>query len=54
MTEAKQRNETSRAPALRTLKASDLLAGQREIIIQHQGVSYRLRVTRNEKLILCK
>lgn len=31
-----------------------LFAGQREIIIMHQGEAYRLRITRQEKMILTK
>jgi hemin uptake protein HemP len=31
-----------------------LLQGQREIVIRHGGESYRLRHTRNDKLILTK
>jgi len=33
---------------------ADLARGFREVIIEHQGQIYRLRVTRNEKLILQK
>jgi hemin uptake protein HemP len=33
---------------------TDLARGFREVIIEHQGQIYRLRVTRNEKLILQK
>ncbi|MEM7443544.1 MAG: hemin uptake protein HemP [Pseudomonadota bacterium] len=38
----------------RTLNSSDLLAGRREIIIDHDGELYRLRHTKNGKLILNK
>ncbi len=31
-----------------------LFEGQRELIIQHQGEEYRLRITRHDKLILTK
>jgi hemin uptake protein HemP len=31
-----------------------LLAGGRELVIQHQGGEYHLRLTRNDKLILTK
>jgi hemin uptake protein HemP len=31
-----------------------LLAGSREIVIDHAGQAYRLRLTRNDKLILTK
>jgi hemin uptake protein HemP len=34
--------------------SGDLLKGQREIIIRHHGEVYRLRLTRNGKLILNK
>jgi hemin uptake protein HemP len=31
-----------------------LLAGARELVIDHAGQQYRLRLTRNDKLILTK
>lgn len=31
-----------------------LLGGRRELVIQHQGSEYHLRLTRNDKLILTK
>jgi hemin uptake protein HemP len=34
--------------------ARQLLRGQREIVIEHAGVRYRLRLTRRNKLILQK
>lgn len=39
---------------LRRLKVSDLLAGGREAILEHEGQDYRLRITSNGKLILTK
>jgi hemin uptake protein HemP len=42
------------APQLRRLKVSDLLAGEREVILEHDGQDYRLRITANGKLILTK
>jgi hemin uptake protein HemP len=36
------------------LKVSDLLAGGREAILEHDGQDYRLRITANGKLILTK
>ena len=36
------------------LDARRLLQGQREVIIEHAGVRYRLRLTRRNKLILQK
>jgi hemin uptake protein HemP len=37
-----------------TIESGDLFRGQREILIQHGDEIYRLRITRNEKLILHK
>lgn len=42
------------AQPVRTLSSGDLLAGGRELVIQHQGSEYHLRLTRNDKLILTK
>jgi len=36
------------------MKSSELLGTAREIIIEHGGSEYRLRVTSNDKLILTK
>jgi len=38
----------------RRVHSSELLAGQREIEIDHQGQLYRLRLTAQGKLILTK
>ena len=38
----------------RRLKVSELLAGQREAILEHSGQDYRLRITASGKLILTK
>jgi hemin uptake protein HemP len=38
----------------RHVSSHALLAGARELVIQHQGGEYRLRLTRNDKLILTK
>jgi hemin uptake protein HemP len=38
----------------RRLKVSELLAGEREVILEHEGQDYRLRITANGKLILTK
>jgi hemin uptake protein HemP len=55
------RNDQSEVPAPapqpakpRRLKVSDLLAGEREAILEHSGQDYRLRITANGKLILTK
>jgi len=39
---------------LKTVTSNELFAGQNEIIILHDGVAYRLRITSNNKLILTK
>ena len=36
------------------LQASELLSGHREVILEHDGQEYRLRLTSNGKLILTK
>lgn len=41
-------------PALRRLRVSELLAGDREVILEHSGQDYKLRITANGKLILTK
>lgn len=39
---------------MRRLSVADLLAGEREIILEHGGAEYHLRVTSNGRLILTK
>jgi hemin uptake protein HemP len=51
--------ENKRTPAAsagrpRRLKVSELLGGDREAILEHDGQDYRLRITANGKLILTK
>jgi hemin uptake protein HemP len=41
-------------PAVPELRSDDLLRGLREVVIRHGGQTYRLRHTRNDKLILTK
>ena len=36
----------------RRITSNDLFSGAREIIIEHDGRQYRLRITQNGKLIL--
>ena len=43
-----------RSAAQPRLKSQDLFRGTHELIIEHQGQEYRLRLTRNDKLILNK
>lgn len=43
------------APAIaRRIESKNLLDGSRELVIEHQGSEYHLRLTRNDKLILTK
>jgi hemin uptake protein HemP len=37
---------------VRTIRSAELLQGDREVCIDHEGEIYRLRLTRNQKLIL--
>lgn len=39
---------------LRRVIVAELLAGDREVILEHDGQDYRLRITANGKLILTK
>ena len=47
-------NAPARQPATGVFDSSMLLHGQREILIRHGDELYRLRHTRNDKLILTK
>lgn len=42
------------AVSTRHISSQSLLDGARELVIQHQGSEYHLRLTRNDKLILTK
>ena len=46
--------EATGLPSLRRVNVSDLLAGDRELILVHRESEYRLRLTNNDKLILTK
>ena len=41
-------------PSTGMVSAEQLFRGAKEIVIRHQGDDYRLRITRNDKLILTK
>jgi hemin uptake protein HemP len=41
-------------PVARRIESTRLLDGSRELVIEHQGNEYHLRLTRNDKLILTK
>jgi hemin uptake protein HemP len=40
--------------AVRRIASQALLEGARELVIEHEGSEYHLRLTRNDKLILTK
>lgn len=46
--------QASPAPSARRVSSQALLAGERELVITHEGSEYHLRLTRNDKLILTK
>ena len=46
--------EVASAAPVRRISSHRLLAGERELVIQHLGSEYHLRLTRNGKLILTK
>ncbi|WNL45388.1 hemin uptake protein HemP [Dyella sp. BiH032] len=46
--------QAAAAPAVRRISSQALLAGERELVITHEGSEYHLRLTRNDKLILTK
>jgi hemin uptake protein HemP len=52
--EAMQRPEFRRPPAVRTVTSQSLFQGDFEIGIEHSGSLYRLKITRQGKLILNK
>ena len=49
-------SRSTRAPSAPVPRVASqrLLDGARELVIEHQGSEYHLRVTRNDKLILTK
>lgn len=49
-----ERTSNGNANATRSIPSEDLFRGQRELLIEHSGEIYRLRLTRNGKLILNK
>lgn len=48
------RPEKPTSPLPSPVSAELLFRGAKEIVIRHQGDDYRLRITRNDKLILTK
>jgi hemin uptake protein HemP len=47
-------SERRQAESLRRVPLSRILGSDREIVIEFNGADYRLRITRNQKLILTK
>ncbi len=47
-------DERSSGREPRTIRSEDLLGGEKEVVIVHEDQLYRLRRTRNGKLILQK
>jgi hemin uptake protein HemP len=45
---------TSVGPGMPCVRSEDLIGKDREIVIEHAGAHYRLRITRANKLILTK
>ncbi|MEY2114150.1 hemin uptake protein HemP [Rhodanobacter sp. FW106-PBR-R2A-1-13] len=45
---------TPSSALVRRVSSQALLEGKRELVIQHHGSEYHLRLTRNDKLILTK
>jgi hemin uptake protein HemP len=54
MKRGRQQNQPPPVRRDRPLDASDLFRGRRDIAIEFRGEIYRLRITRNDKLILTK
>lgn len=52
--ESRRRPLLMTTSAVRRVSSLALLDGARELVIQHQGNEYHLRLTRNDKLILTK
>lgn len=48
------RKASGKPPAPAKISSQDLLAGRREVIIQHGSDQYRLQLTNSNKLILVK
>ena len=47
-------SQSGGVPSIRRLSSEELLLGQRELVIKHNGEEYRLRITSKGKLILTK
>ncbi len=49
-----QRVPPTAAPQIRMVESTDIFRGQTEIMIRHEGAIYRMKITRQGKLILNK
>ena len=47
-------NERKEVDNIKVLNSEDLFSGAREIVIEHEDVYYRLKITKAGKLILNK
>ncbi len=47
-------SQSSDISTIRRMTSNELLAGRKELAIEHSGEEYRLRLTRKGKLILTK
>ncbi|MEM7611037.1 MAG: hemin uptake protein HemP [Pseudomonadota bacterium] len=54
MSKAESRLSTDKKPQDPAIDVNALFQGQREIRLHYRGETYRLRITRNDKLILTK
>ena len=52
--ETEGRDRDSQGPAVRTVTSEELFRGTSEIAIKHAGAFYRLKITKQGKLILNK
>ncbi|WP_395020697.1 hemin uptake protein HemP [Dongia sp.] len=52
--DARGSSERRQTEPLRRVPISRILGSDREIVIEFNGADYRLRITRNQKLILTK
>ena len=52
MPRAEIRSDLAGKAEVRRVRSEELLRGAREIVIEHDGRQYQLRVTQNGKLIL--
>lgn len=53
-TEETKNARPAQSQSVRRVRIEDILAGRREVIIEHGSEEYRLRMTSNSKLILTK